>query len=160
MDWPIAEELCALWSLPKGYRNGLLTRAEIPVLIESIKHWHRDIAVGVGSSYPRADFYTEKVCLAGRRDRDVIVVLTMYGDEVVARGGWEREQDALTRYARFEAISPGHRGAKLTVRAMDFGKHLARSMGRASSTEKQWSRAWSSACTKRSTPKSWFQATN
>ena len=53
------------------------SREPIPVLIESIKHWHRDIAVGVGSCYLREDFYTEKVCLDGQRDRDVIVVLTM-----------------------------------------------------------------------------------
>jgi hypothetical protein len=46
----------------------------------------------------------------------------------VALGSWEREQDALTLYARFGAISPD-RGAKLAVRAMEFGERLARSMG-------------------------------
>lgn len=129
MYWPIAEELCALWSLPEGYRNVLLTRADIPVLIESIKRWHPDIAVGVGSCYLREDFYTDKVCLDWQLERDVIVVLTKYGDELVGLGSWERELDALTLYARFGAISPEHRGAKLAVRAMEFGERLARSMG-------------------------------
>ena len=101
MDWPIAEELCALWSLPD-----VLTRADIPVLIESINHWHPDIAVGVGSCYLREDFYTEKVCLDGQRERDVIVVLTKYGDELVALGSWEREQNALTLYGDSEPSHP------------------------------------------------------
>lgn len=129
MDWPYAEEICALWSLPDGYHNVLLTRADIPVLIESIRHWHPDIAVGVASCYLREEFYAEKVCLDGQRERDVIVVLTKHGDELVALGSWEREPDALTLYARFGAISPEHRGAKLAVRAMEFGERLARSMG-------------------------------
>jgi hypothetical protein len=44
-------------------------------------------------------------------------------------GSWERKQDALAMYARFGAIAPEHRVAKLAVRAMEFGEHLARAVG-------------------------------
>jgi GNAT superfamily N-acetyltransferase len=118
-----------MWSLPDGYRNELLRRADIPRLIEGIRRWHPDIAVGVGSCYLREDFYADKVCLDDDGDRDVIVVVTKHGDDLVALGSWERERDALTIYARFGAIAPEHRGAKLAVRAMEFGERLARSMG-------------------------------
>ena len=129
MNWPDAEKISALWSMPDGYRNTWLRRAEIPALIEAIKVWHPDIAVGAASCYLRENFYAEKVFLAGEAEQDVIVVLTWYHDELAAMGSWEREQDALTIYARFGAIAPAHRGAKLAVRAMEFGERVGRAMG-------------------------------
>jgi GNAT superfamily N-acetyltransferase len=129
MRWPDPEEICAMWSLPEGYGNESLKRADIPALIAAIKVWHPDVAVGAASCYLREDFYTEKVSLAGETERDVIVVVTRFNDELAGMGSWEREPDARTLYARFGAIAPEHRGAKLAVRAMEFGERLGRAMG-------------------------------
>jgi hypothetical protein len=118
-----------MWSLPDGYRNESLRRADIPALIAAIKVWHPDVAVGAASCYLREDFYTEKVSLAGETERDVIVVVTRFNDDLAGMGSWEREPDAHTLYARFGAIAPEHRGAKLAVRAMEFGERLGRAMG-------------------------------
>jgi hypothetical protein len=37
-----------MMSLPAGFRYELLKRSEIPALIEGIRRWHPDIAVGRG----------------------------------------------------------------------------------------------------------------
>ena len=129
MKWPAANDLPALWTLPDGYRNEWLKRADIPALIEAIKVWHPDIEVGAASCYLRQGFYDDKVFLAGEAEKDVIVIVTKFHDELAGMGSWEREPDALTIYARFGAIAPAHRGAKLAVRAMEFGERVGRAMG-------------------------------
>jgi hypothetical protein len=129
MNWPAAQGLSEIVALPDGYRIEQLKRAEILALIEAIKLWHPDIGVGAASCYLREDFYTEKISLAGEAEKDVIVVLIKYKDELAAMGSWEREQDALTLYARFGAVAPAHRGAKLAVRAMELGEGMGRAMG-------------------------------
>jgi len=129
MKWFDPVALSAMWSLPDGYRNESLKRADIPALIAAIKIWHPDVAVGAASCYLREEFYVEKVSLAGETEKDVIVVVTRFNDELAGMGSWEREPDALTLYARFGAIAPEHRGAKLAVRAMEFGERLGRAMG-------------------------------
>lgn len=91
--------------------------------------WHPDIAIGVASCYMREDFYTDKVFLDGEVEKDVIVLLVKYHNEVVCLGSWEREQDGLTLYARFGAVAPEHRGVKLAVRAMELGESMGRGMG-------------------------------
>jgi hypothetical protein len=86
MDWPAAEEITEFVVLPDGYRIEQLKRTEIPTLIEAIKLWHPDIGVGTASCYLREDFYTEKVSLDREVEKDVIVVLIKYGDELAAMG--------------------------------------------------------------------------
>jgi GNAT superfamily N-acetyltransferase len=106
-----------------------LKRSEIPALAAAVAEWHPDISVGAASCYLREDFYADKACFDGEPEKDLLVVLIRCGDELAGVGSWEREQDALAIYARFGAIAPQHRGAKLAVRAMEFGENLARSMG-------------------------------
>ena len=129
MDWPATQELAEFVVLPDGYRTEQLKRTEIPALIDAIKLWHPDIGVGAASCYLREDFYAGKVFLDREVEKDVIVLLIKYGDELAAMGSWEREQDALTLYARFGAVAPAHRGAKLAVRAMELGEGMGRAMG-------------------------------
>lgn len=129
MQWPTDDAIASIIRLPDGYRAERLRRAEIPALTAAIAAWHPDISVGVASCYLRHDFYEDKACLAGEADKDLIVVLIKHADGLAGMGSWEREPDALTIYARFGAIAPQHRGAKLAVRAMEFGESLARSMG-------------------------------
>ena len=129
MNWPGNEAISTMIQLPEGYRVERLKRSDIPVLIAAIAQWHPDISVGVASCYLRDDFYRDKAFLDGEGEKDLLVVLIKRGDELAAIGSWEREPDALSIYARFGAVAPQHRGAKLAVRAMEFGENLARAMG-------------------------------
>jgi len=129
MNWPSDEDLSAMLVLPEGYRGERLRRAEIPALVAAIAVWHPDIAVGAASCYLREDFFADKAFVDGETGKDLLVIVIKHGDEFAGFGSWEREQDALTVYARFGAIAPQHRGAKLAVRAMEFGERLARAMG-------------------------------
>ena len=129
MNWPSFDTFSAMAPLPDGYRYEMLKRSEIPALMRAIEAWHPDISVGAASCYLREDFYIDKALLDGEIEKDLLVVLIKRDDELAAMGSWEREQDALTIYARFGAVAPEHRGAKLAVRAMQFGENLARAMG-------------------------------
>jgi len=129
MDWPSNDAISTMIPLPEGYRAERLRRAEVPVLIAAIAEWHPDISVGAASCYLREDFYDDKAFLDGEPEKDLLVILIKCADELAGMGSWEREQDALAVYARFGAIAPQHRGAKLAVRAMEFGENLARAMG-------------------------------
>ena len=129
MNWPSNEAISAMIQLPEGYRSERLKRSEISALIAAIRDWHPDISVGVASCYLREDFYLDKASLDGEVEKDLLVILIKRGDELAGMGSWEREEDALSIYARFGAIAPQHRGAKLAVRAMEFGENVARAMG-------------------------------
>lgn len=129
MKWPSDEAISAMIRLPEGYRAERLRRPEIRELIAAIAQWHPDISVGVASCYLREDFYREKAFLDDETEKDLLVIVVKCGDELAAMASWEREQDALSIYARFGAIAPRHRGTKLAVRAMEFGEDLARAMG-------------------------------
>jgi GNAT superfamily N-acetyltransferase len=129
MDWPSDDAMSEMIPLPEGYRVERLARSNISALIEAIAAWHPDISVGAASCYLREGFYTDKAFLGGETDKDLLVIVIRHGDELAGMGSWEREQDALSIYARFGAIAPQHRGAKLAVRAMEFGENLARAMG-------------------------------
>jgi len=116
-------------SLPEGYRFEQLGRSDIPVLIEAIREWHPDIAVGIASCYLRENFYTEKVFLKDEVQKDLYVLLVMRGDELAGMGSWEREPDALTLYAKLGIIAPAHRNFKIAGRTMEFSENLGRAMG-------------------------------
>ena len=117
MQWPTIDDLSAMAPLPPGYRRERLQRADIARLIEAIKVWYPGLSVGAASCYLREDFYTGKVCLDNDADKDVLLLVSKFGDELAGFGSWEREQEALSVYARFGAIAPAHRGAKLAVTA-------------------------------------------
>jgi hypothetical protein len=129
MIWPSLHEISAMMPLPDGYRYELLKRFEIPALIEAIKVWYPEIAVGAASCYLREDFYTDKVFLDGETEKDIFVFLTKRNDELAAIWSMEWEPYALTLYARFGTVSPAHRGAKLSEHALELIEKVGRSMG-------------------------------
>ena len=129
MNWPSIDEIRTMTSLPEGYRFEQLGRSDIPVLIEAIREWHPDIAVGIASCYLRENFYTEKVFLKDEVQKDLYVLLVMRGDELAGMGSWEREPDALTLYAKLGIIAPAHRNFKIAGRTMEFSENLGRAMG-------------------------------
>jgi len=129
MKWPTMDEMSAMSPLPDGYRYEMLARSEIPALIEGIKRWHPDIAVGGASCYLREDYYTSKVFLDGEAQKDIFVGLFKRGDELAGMWSWEQEPDALTLYGRLIVVSPEHRDAKLASTVMPLAELAGRAMG-------------------------------
>jgi len=129
LNWPSIDEIRTMTNLPEGYRFEQLGRSDIPVLIEAIREWHPDIAVGIASCYLRENFYTEKVFLKDEVQKDLYVVLIMRGDELAGMGSWEREPDALTLYAKLGIIAPAHRNFRIAGRTVEFSENLGRAMG-------------------------------
>ena len=129
MKWPTVEQMSALTSLPQGYRFETLRRTDIPELIEAIRRWHPDIAVGGGSCYLREGFYDEHVYLAGEPEKNVLVCVFKRGEELVGVWSWEQEPDALTLYARLIIVAPEHRSAKLASGVIPMAEVAGRAMG-------------------------------
>ena len=129
MKWPAIDQLPALVPLPAGYQFERLNRANIPALIEALKGWHPEIAVGVASCYLREDFYHNRVFLDGEAQRDVWVVLFKFNNEIVGMWSLEREVEALAIYGRLVIIDSAHRGAKLAGSVMKGSENMGRAMG-------------------------------
>lgn len=129
MKWPAIDELPTLVPLPAGYRFERLHRADIAVLIEDIKVWHPEIAVGVASCYLREDFYHDRVYLDGEAQKDVWVVVIKFNDDVVGVWSLEREVEALAVYGRLIVVAEAHRATKLAGSAMKGSEGMGRSMG-------------------------------
>lgn len=129
MDWPTIDRISTLAPLPDGYRYEKLTRAQVPALIEGIRHWHPDIAVGGGSCYLREDFYAASVCLGDETGKDVFVGVFKRADELVGMWSWERIPDTLSMYGRLIVIAPTHRSAKLASKVMPLAELAGRAMG-------------------------------
>ena len=129
MEWPTIDQISTLAPLPDGYRYEKLTRAQVPALIEGIRQWHPDIAVGGGSCYLRDDFYAASVCLDGETGKDVFVGVFKRGDALVGMWSWERIPETLTMYGRLIVIDPAHRDAKLASKVMPLAELAGRAMG-------------------------------
>ncbi len=129
MKWPTIDQMSAMAPLPDGYRYEWLKRADIPALIDGIRQWHPDIAVGGGSCYLREDFYLEHVFLDGEAQKDILVGLFKCGDELAGMWSWEQEPDALSLYGRLIIVSPAHRDAKLASKVMPLAELAGRAMG-------------------------------
>lgn len=129
MKWPTVEQMSAMTPLPDGFRFELLKRSDIPALIEAIGRWHPDIAVGGGSCYLRASFYTEHVYFEDGAERNILVAVFRHGDEMAGMWSWEQEPDALTLYARLIVVAPQFRSAKLASRVMPMAEVAGRAMG-------------------------------
>ncbi|MGJ7508431.1 hypothetical protein [Variovorax sp. GT1P44] len=129
MQWPSAADIALRAPLPAGYRYELLDRRQIPFLIPALEAWYPGIAVGNASCHLREDFYLQKVTLAGEPDRDFIVVLIKQGDELAGVFSGERDADSEVLYGRIFAISPRHRGARLSRIVPPLEEALGRAMG-------------------------------
>jgi len=55
----------------------------VPALIDGIRRWHPDIAVGGGSCYLRESFYDASVCLDDESGKDVFVCVFKRAHELV-----------------------------------------------------------------------------
>ena len=129
MQWPTIEQFSAMTPLPEGYRFERLKRADIPALIDAIKLWYPDIAVGGGSCYLREDFYDEQVCMEGEAEKNILVALFRHGEDMAGMWSWEQDPDALTLYGRLIIVAPAHRSAKLASKVMPMAETAGRLMG-------------------------------
>ncbi len=129
MHWPTIDELSTMAPLPNGYHYERLARPGIPALLESIKLWHPDIAVGGGSCYLQEDFYNSEVSLDGEADKDIFVGVFKRGDELAGMWSWEQVPDTLSLYGRLIIVAPAHRDAKLASKVMPLAELAGRAMG-------------------------------
>ncbi|MGY0193939.1 hypothetical protein ACWA7J_02575 [Leptothrix sp. BB-4] len=129
MDWPTIAEISALAPLPEGYSYEQLSRSDVPALIDKVRRWHPDIAVGGGSCYLREAFYDTSVCLDQQTRQDVFVGVFKHADQLVGMWSWERLPDTLAMYGRLIVIAPEHRSAKLASAVMPLAERAGRAMG-------------------------------
>ena len=131
MKWPTIETLRELIPLPAGYDFLAFEREHIAPLIAALKEWHPEIAAGVSGCYLREDFYLGRVAMRGEADADILVVPIAFNGEMIGMWSFEREIDSLAIYGRLIVLGPEHRGAGLSVLAMQGTEHLGRIMGAA-----------------------------
>jgi hypothetical protein len=129
MRWPSVEDLTTRAPLPPGYRYEYLDRQQVPTLIAALKGWYPGIEVGNASCHLRECFYADKVCLDGQYERDFLVVLFKRDDELVGVFSVERDADSEVLYGRIGAISPKHRGSRLSRNILLLEEALGRAMG-------------------------------
>jgi len=129
VKWPSVEDITTRAPLPPGYRYQYLDRPQVATLITALKAWYPGIAVGNASCHLRESFYAEKVCLDGELDRDFLVILFMQADELVGVFSVERDADSEVLYGRIGAISPRHRGSRLSRNILLLEEALGRAMG-------------------------------
>jgi hypothetical protein len=126
--WPSVEEIATRAPLPPRYRYQYLDRQQVPTLIAALKAWYPGIVVGNASCHLRECFYADKVCLDGQFERDFLVVLFMQDDELVGVFSVERDADSEVLYGRIGAISPKHRGSRLSRNILLLEEALGRAM--------------------------------
>jgi hypothetical protein len=129
MKWPEISELEKIVPFPDGYTGQKLRRADIPLLIEAIKKWYPDIAVGGASCYLTSEFYETESTLEGEEDKSLFVLMMWKSQELAGFVSWDWEQGPETLYARFGVVSPSSRSAGLGTFGMQFGEALGRAMG-------------------------------
>lgn len=131
MKWPAIETLRELIPLPAGYDFLAFEHVQIAPLIAGLNEWHPEIAAGVSSCYFREDFYLNRVAMRGEADADILVVPIAFNGEMIGMWSFEREIDSLAIYGRLIVLAPEHRGAGLSVIAMQGTEHIGRNMGAA-----------------------------
>ena len=129
MRWPSIDEIAERAPLPEGYRYEYLPARDIPTVISALREWYPGIAVGNSSCHMRESFYTEKVCIDGRFERDFVVILLKRGDELAGVFSAERDRDREVLYGRIGVISPNHRGSRLSRNILELLEVLGRAIG-------------------------------
>lgn len=129
MRWPSIEEISALVPLPSGYSLRQFRAAQVSDFAANIQEWYPDISVGAGSCYLREDFYREKVFLHGETEKDVMVLLIVFGGEMVGLFSFEHEPDSLSMFGKLLIVSPAHRNAKVGLHCLSGTAALGHACG-------------------------------
>jgi len=128
VNWPTVDQLTVLAPLPEGYSYAFPARAEIDQIILALNQWYPGIAVGNASCHMRKSFYTDRVWLGDGGERDFLVTLLKYQDEIAAIFSVERDVDSRVIYGRIGVIAPKHRGAHLSRSLLALEEAIGRSM--------------------------------
>jgi len=129
MRWPSVDELTAKAPPPNGYRYEYLRPGDVPALIAALQTWYPGIAVGNASCHLREAFYEDKVCTNERFERDWLVVVFKKDTELTGMLSVERDTDSEVLYGRLGAISPRHRGSRLSRSIPLLAEALGRTIG-------------------------------
>ena len=113
MDTNHLAALVARAPLAEGYRFELLRRADVDLLMASLRAWYPDIGVGAASCFLRSRFYADEVQFADGPQRDVHVLALRHGGELVGMFSWDVDRDTLSMYGRLGVVDPAHRGCRL-----------------------------------------------
>jgi hypothetical protein len=123
------ERFAASAPLAAGYRFELLTRAEVPALVESLSTWHGDISVGGAGCYLQEQYYWSKVFFTDAQERESIVLTLKHGDELVGVFSCTLDLATQSIYAGLGVAAPEHRGSNLAHAGMTFVEAVARHLG-------------------------------
>jgi hypothetical protein len=123
------ERLAASAPLAAGYRFELLTRAEVPALIDRLWTWHPDISVGGASCYLQEQYYWSKVFFADAQDQESVVLSLKHGDELVGMFSYKPDPATQSIYAGLGVAAPDHHGANLAHAGMTLVEAVARHLG-------------------------------
>ena len=129
MAWVTAERLTQEVPLPDGYHYQSLALENVAETINAFASWYPGIAVGNASCHLRATFYEERVALDVDSERDFFVTLIKKEQELVGLFSVERDRDSAVLYARVGAVSPAHRGLRLSGRFPNLVETMGRHMG-------------------------------
>lgn len=138
MPWRSVEALAQETSrhpylaLPPGYSLDQLRASEVPVLVDSLRTWYPDIAVGSESCHLDPDFYYARVQLREATDDRVIFPITIkHQGRIISLVNLEKDPEELTIEAKMGVVQPQYRGMGLGY----LGPGLLEVMGRASGAE-------------------------
>ena len=129
MKWPELADIETRVPPPEGCRVTRLNRRDIPLLIDSIRRWYPDVAVGGASCYLTQAFFETDETLEGEVDKPLLVVMVWKGEALVGFVSWDWEEAPQALYARFGVVDPEHRALGMGTFSMQFGEALGRLMG-------------------------------
>ncbi|WP_010489041.1 N-acetyltransferase [Pseudomonas sp. S9] len=114
-QWPLLSDLPPDTVTPVDYAYDQLARADLPELIDGMRQWFPDLAVGAGRYYSDVSFYEQRVYLKGELERDIVVYVGRYNGRIMAAICIEKNDDNLTLLGRYGVCAPEHRrtGASL-----------------------------------------------
>lgn len=123
------ERFAASAPLAPGYRFELLTRSEIPVLIDGLSRWYRDISIGGASCYLQEQYYQQKVFFPDVPQRPSIVLTLKQGAELAGVFSCTLDHATQSIYGGLGVSAPEHRGSNVAFAGMTFIEAVARHLG-------------------------------
>ena len=123
------ERFAASAPLAAGYRFELLTRAEVPALIDGLSKWHRDISVGGASCYLQEQYYWSRAFFTDAQEQDIVVLTLKHGNELVGMFSCKFDLATESIYAGLGVTAPEHRGSNLAHAGMLFVEAVGRHLG-------------------------------
>lgn len=133
MHWQ-PDAVLAAFATPPGYRLQPVRPGDVPELIDCLRAWYPEQAVGTESVHLDPAFYQQEVFLDGGDPTRAVLALVarpLESEEIVAALTLECDARALTVSGRLGAVAPAHRSSALGL----LGPRLLEAFGRAMGAE-------------------------